>query len=116
MSFFAGQVSNTFVQKWAIPIGRTPVAMALFEPLIPGVLLTHFADVEAGRLGFMGGMRGPNGGDTFRWFWEQPVTLARERGSPTEVLIQRSDTFQRRDLHTELGGNALWILIVDVGR
>ena len=45
----------------------------------------------------------------FRCFWEHPVVLARERGSPTEVLIQRLDTFQRRDLHTELGGSALWI-------
>ena len=76
MSFFARQVSSTFVQKWAIPIGKTPVAMARFEPLIPSVLLTHFADVEAGRPGFMGDMRGPDGGDTFRWFWEQLVTLA----------------------------------------
>ena len=87
LSFFAGQVSNTFVQKWVVPIGKTPVAMAHFEPLIPGVLLTHFADVEAGRSGFMEGMGGPDGGDMFRWFWEQPVTLAQERGSPTEVLI-----------------------------
>ena len=57
----------------------------------------------------MGGLRGPDGGDTFRWFWEQPVTLAQKLGSPTKVLIQRSDTFQCRDLHTELGGSALWV-------
>ena len=60
LSFFVGQVSSTFVQKWVVPIGRTSVAMARFEPLIPGVLLTHFVDVEAGRPGFMEGMRGPD--------------------------------------------------------
>ena len=65
--------------------------------------------MEASRPGFLEGMRGPDGRDTFRWFWEHPITLARERGSPTEVLIQRSDTFQRRNLHTELGGSALWV-------
>ena len=73
---------STFVQKWAVPIGRMPVAMARFEPLIPNVLLTHFADVEAGRLGFMEGIRGPDGGDTSRWFGNNPLHWHESGGLP----------------------------------